>query len=51
MVLPIYSLEGRNYIKKLTRKNYLKKLLRGTAFYDKYLFVYKNKVLNNVLVI
>lgn len=51
MVLPIYSLEERNYIKKLTRKNYLKKLLRGTSFYDKYLFVYKNKVLNNVLII
>ena len=51
MVLPIYSLEESNYIKKITRTKSLKKLLRGTSFYDKYLFVYKNKVLNSVLFI
>ncbi len=51
MVLPIYSLDERNYIKKITKTNTLKKILRGTSFYDKYLFIYKNKVLNNVLFI
>ena len=51
MVLPINSIEERNIIKKITRSNQLKKKLKGTSFYDKYLFVYKNKVLNNVLCI
>ena len=49
MVLPIYSLEERKYIKKLTQTHFLKKTLRGSSFYDKYLFLYKNKVVNKVL--
>ena len=39
MVLPIYSIEERNNIKKITRTNTMKKRLRGTSFYEKYLFV------------
>jgi hypothetical protein len=51
MVLPIYSIEERNNIKKITRTKTMKKQLKWTSFYDKFLFVYKNRVLNRTLCI